>query len=262
LDPTAAREASFQVLEGLAAGTDAEVLGLFIEDVNLLNMATLSIAREITFEGAPARRPERQTIEQQFRTHAARMRTLFQKAVRAIDVRHSFRVTRGELRAELLKTAEEFDTLVLTHSRHELGARLSTQAQLGGLLAHGPRTLVVVQEQWRTGRTVAAVFDGSPESVIALQTAGLLSESEFIDLSIWLPADTDGELQARAEEVLSDRATVHFRSVATDDIEAIVRASDAEGVRALILPAGDPEFTNRMVPALLDRLSCSMIVVR
>ena len=154
LDPNAPHEASLQVLEGLASGVTPEIVGLFVEDVNLLQVSSMSVAREISFEGAAVRQPDRERIEQQFRAHAARMRALFEKATRAINARRSFRVARGELRKELLKMAAEVDTLVLAHSRSHFGARLSTRAQLGELLAHGPRTLVLVQERWRTGESV------------------------------------------------------------------------------------------------------------
>ena len=265
LDPNAPQEASLQVLEGLVTGASPEILGLFVEDINLLLVSGMSVAREVTFEGTAVRQLDPERIEQRFRAHAARMRSLFEKAVRALNARHSFRVTRGELRAELLKTAADFDTLVLSHSRHHFGTRLSIRAQLGELLVRGPRTLVLVQERWRTGQSVAVMFDGSPTAEAALRTAAALADSERVNLSIWLPAaeaDTGAKLRAQAEELLGDARNLRFRTVAADDTQAIFRAADAEGVRALILPGADAEATTRMVPALLDRLSCSLIIVR
>lgn len=265
LDPNAPQEASLQVLEGLTTGATPEIVGLFVEDINLLQVSGMSVAREITFEGGAVRQPDPARTEQQFRAHAARMRAVFEKAVRTIGGLHSFRVARGELRKELLKTAAEVDTLILAHSRSHFGARLSIRAQLGELLVHGPRTLVLVQERWRTGESVAVMFDGSAVSETALRTASALAASERVSLSVWLPVvddETRARLQSQAEAVLGDARHLRFRTVAADDIRAMARAADAEGARALVLPGGDTEATARRVPALLDRLSCSLIVVR
>ena len=114
LDPNAPQEASLPALAGLGAA--AEFMGLFVEDADLLSLSRLSVAREITYEGAASRQLEQSRTEQEYRVHAARMRSGFEAAARELRARHSFRIARGALRAELLKAAEDCDALVLTHS--------------------------------------------------------------------------------------------------------------------------------------------------
>lgn len=259
LDPTAPQEAALPALAGLGAA--AEILGLFVEDLDLLDLSRLSVAREITYEGAPARQLEQSRTEQQFRAHGARMRALFETAARKICSRCSFRVARGVLRAELLKAAADYDTLVLTHSRQQFGPRLTIRTQLDELLTGGPRTLVIVQERWQTGRRIAVLYDDSPASNLALQTAGAIARTESVGLSIWLPADHAGELEARVADEIGDLVDVSFRSIDSGD-DALVRASDADNARVLILPAHEPAETRQTVSELLDRANCSVIVVR
>ncbi len=265
LDPNAPQEASLQVLEGLAAQAVGEIVGLYVEDINLLQVSSMSVAKEITFEGAAVRRTDPARIEQQFRAHAARMRALFERATRAIDARHSFRIARGELRQELLRMSAEADTLVLAHSRSHFGTRLSMRAQLGELLTRGPRTLVLVQERWRIGQSVAVIFDGTRSAEAALSTAAALAAAERVELSVWLPSADEtrrSSLQSRAEALLGDVSNYRLRKLPLGDTTAVARAAHAERARVLILPGEDAAATARQVPELLDRLSCSLIVVR
>ena len=260
LDPTAPQEASLPALACLGAA--AEILGLFVEDIDLLDLSRLSVAREISFEGTAARQMERGRTEQQFRVHGARMRNLFEEAARKLSARHSFRVARGVLSAELLRVAADYDTLVLTHSRRQFGPRLTLRTRLGELLTSGPRTLVIVQDRWRTGQRIAALFDGSPASELALRTAAAIARSEGVGLSVWLFGERNGELAAQVAETLDDSASYSLRPIAAADNDALVRAADHDNPRVLVLPAGEPAETRQTVTELLDRASCSVIVVR
>ncbi len=263
LDPTAPQEASLEVLAGL--GSASEILGLFVEDSTLLNLSRLAVAREVTFEETTAQQLDQRRIEQQFRVHGARMRNLFETAARKLSVSHSFRVARGELCTELLSVSAGFDMLVLAHSRHHFGTRLNVRAQLAKLLSGGPRTLVFVQEQWRTGQRVVALFDGSPASEAALRAGAAIAGSEGMELSVLLPNVADElhlQLRDQATEVLGDHVIHSFRNLGEDDTDELVRAANAEHARVLVVPGAEPTDTEQLVTELLDRVSCSLIVAR
>ena len=263
LDPTAAQDDVLQVLSGL--GSAAEVLGLFIEDTNLLDLSSLSVAREFTIEGATVRQLDKRNIERQFRANAARMRAAFEKAAQATSARRSFRVARGELASELLKLSTECDTLVVAHSRRNFGPRLTIRTQLNELLLCGPRTLIFVQEQWRTGERVVVLFDGTPSGKAALRTAEMISGSEGLALSVLLPTTSEEnrrELEAQIAEELNRNADHTLIVLSTDDIDELVRAADSEHARVMVLPDSEPTVTYRRIAELLDRVNCSLIVTR
>ena len=263
LDPTVPQEALLEALASL--GSASEILGLFVEDSTLLSLSRLAVAREVTFEGTTAQQLDQRRIEQQFRVHGARMRHLFETAARKLSASHSFRIARGELRTELLNVSAGFDMLVLAHSRHHFGARLNVRAQLGKLLIGGPRTLLFVQERWRTGQRVVALFDGSPASKVALRAGAAIARSEGMELSILLPNVADEvrvQLRDQVTEALGDLAIHSFTNLAANDIDELVRAADAEHARVLVVPGAEPTDTEQLVTELLDRVSCSLIVAR
>ena len=264
LDPTAPQENSLPVLASLGAA--AEILGLFVEDINLLELSRLPVAREITFEGPGAKLIEPRNIERQFRAHGNRMQNLFETAVKNIGASHSFQVIRGELCAELLKVSTDCDMLVLSHSRRHLGPRLTIRTRLGEILESGPPTLVFVQEQWRTGQRVATLFDGSEQSLTALRIAVSIASSENLDLSVWLPDLADVErqqLEVRAREVINGSLTRYsLRALRAQNVDALVKAASAENIRALVLPGLRSVETRQLIAELLDRVNCSLIVTR
>ena len=264
LDPTAPQENSLPVLASLGAA--AEILGLFVEDINLLELSRLPVAREITFEGPGAKLIEPRNIERQFRAHGNRMQNLFETAVKNIGASHSFQVIRGELCAELLKVSTDCDMLVLSHSRRHFGPRLTIRTRLGEILESGPPTLVFVQEQWRTGQRVATLFDGSEQSLTALRIAVSIASSENLDLSVWLPDLADVErqqLEVRAREVINGSLTRYsLRALRAQNVDALVNAASAENIRALVLPGLRSVETRQLIAELLDRVNCSLIVTR
>ena len=265
LYPAAPYESGLQVLAGFVAAEAAEIHGLFVEDLNLLKLARLPIAREFSFESAADREITPELIERSFRAQAARMRALFDKIARQMATRHSFRVTRGEFLAELVKASAGFDVLVVAHSRNPFGPRLALRAQVAQLLAAGPPTLILVQERWLTGQRVIALFDGTPESHAVLALAAAVAKTEGLGLCVWLPADGDeprDELQLEAQDILGEQSDAKFGVMNLTNASAMARAAARQDARALVLPSRAAEGTRQLIIDLLDRVDCSIISTR
>jgi hypothetical protein len=100
---TARRE--LEAAATLAGRIDAELVGLFVEDAELLRFAALPFAHEIGFASAQRRRLEVPALERAMRAHAADAeRTLAGTAGRTA-LRWSFRVARGVVAVELIAAA-------------------------------------------------------------------------------------------------------------------------------------------------------------
>jgi len=97
-------------VQELARAMQAELLGLFLEDVELLNLAGMPFAREICFPCATARSLDPARLERSM--HAARVRLEAAFRASAADHPHAFRVARGSWSATLLEMVEEADVVV------------------------------------------------------------------------------------------------------------------------------------------------------
>jgi hypothetical protein len=261
LDPGAPQETVVQAAVSLGEGGVSELLGLFVEDVALLSLSRLPMVREITFEAAE-RALSAEQVELHFRTQATRLRAIFEAGARRAGLRHAFRVARGEVMAELLKAAAEYDVMVLGHSRSHSAQALAQRLRLAELLRQGPATLVFVQERWPTGRRVMTWFGGR-DGDRALRLAAAISRAEDLELSVLL-SDESGrreELQRAAQELLGARAA-RFVGISRTGVRELARAAVTEDARVLLLPGAALSTGPTLVTELLKRVECSVITTR
>ena len=109
-----------------AAALEAELTGLFVEDVELLNFAGLPFAREIGVFSAQAL--DVRTMERRFRYQAEEARRALAAAAEGKPLRWSFRVERGSLPAQVRSALADADLVVLLggHSPRRPAALLSS----------------------------------------------------------------------------------------------------------------------------------------
>jgi K+-sensing histidine kinase KdpD len=96
----------------VAARLEAELVGLFVENADLLSFAALPFAREVGFASATRRELDVEAMERSLRALADESRRMLAAVAGAVPVRWSFRVTRGSSAVELLAAAGEADLVV------------------------------------------------------------------------------------------------------------------------------------------------------
>jgi hypothetical protein len=96
---------SLEAAAALADRLGAELVGLFIEDPDLLRFAALPFAHEIGHASAQRRRTDVTAIERSLRAHADEAQRALASAAARSAIRWSFRVARGLAAAELLSAA-------------------------------------------------------------------------------------------------------------------------------------------------------------
>jgi hypothetical protein len=90
-DAGGCRPATLQAIAALAADAQAELLGLFIEDEGLLQLARLPFAAEVGYPSAALRSLERAALERALRARAESLRAVLGSAASP----WTFRVARG-----------------------------------------------------------------------------------------------------------------------------------------------------------------------
>ncbi|MEJ2163975.1 MAG: hypothetical protein P8X90_00500 [Desulfobacterales bacterium] len=123
----------------LAERLEAELIGLFVEDINLLRVAGLPFVREISFFSPTLRRLESIEMEHQLRAQAEQMRRIVAQTAEQRGVSWQFRVTRGPVAAEVLAAGAD-------------------AARLCILLCHYRNTLDFQDRQTRKAQELAALF--------------------------------------------------------------------------------------------------------
>jgi len=165
VEPAPRGRAALETAAEIAERLGAELVGLFVEDVELLRLAGLPFAREIGFASATARALDVAAMERSLRSLANEARRALAEIAGRAPLRWSFRVTRGSTLAELLAAAAEADVVVTRAAGTE-----RMILRLGGSI---PGVILLIPEKgWR--HPLAAICSAdAPPARLAPPLAGL-----------------------------------------------------------------------------------------
>jgi nucleotide-binding universal stress UspA family protein len=165
-------KASLEAAAEMAARLKAELIGIFVEDINLLHMAGLPFAEEVRLYSATTEKLDTEQLERMLRVQAQQASELLQRTAEARMLRHTFRVLRGMVPEQLMLAAPEADMLVLGRS----GRSPSCRKGLGSTARTALHECKMNVMLMRPGVTAAegpllVLCDGSEASKRALRTA-------------------------------------------------------------------------------------------
>jgi len=126
VDPARRRRAVLEAAAALAEKLEAELVGLFVENVDLLHFAGLPFAREVGFTSATRRPLDVAAMERSLRALAKDAHETLALVARGTPVRWSFRVARGPEAPELLAGATAEDLVIANLSLADELARGAT----------------------------------------------------------------------------------------------------------------------------------------
>jgi len=149
---SARRRAVLEAAAALADKLEAELVGLFVENVDLLHFAGLPFAREVGIASAKQRPLDVAAMERSLRALAKEAHETLALIARDTQVRWSFRVARGPEAPELLATVTDEDLVI---------ANLA----LADELARGAAVRIVRAGDWEELR---AALEAEPGGILVL----------------------------------------------------------------------------------------------
>jgi nucleotide-binding universal stress UspA family protein len=245
----------------LAASLQAELLGLYIEDINLLRLAESPFAREVGLFSGSIRELDTQRMQRQLRAQANRVRRRLSRLAERSQIQWSFRVTRGAIDTELLSAAAEVDLVILGRTGWSGGRRLGSTAQAIASKATRPALLHAPRATQRSA--VLVLYDGSEVAQRALTTATdmIKGQNRFLSIAIVAEHQEDAKnLQMEVAMWLRSRGLqARYRWLFRVDVEMVKKLMQTEGQCVLVLPSSMMEGKNLIT--LLHGLKCPVMVV-
>jgi hypothetical protein len=157
VEPAPRSRAMLDASAAVAEKLEAELVGLFVENMNLLHFARFPFAHEVGLSSAMRRSLDVAAMERSLRAAAGEARQLLAAAAGGTALRWSFKVARGVVAAELLAAADDADLVVAgpalagdvceTHARivradDPLALRAALRREAGGVVLTGDEELV------------------------------------------------------------------------------------------------------------------------
>jgi nucleotide-binding universal stress UspA family protein len=266
LDASPHSQAALEAASELADVLKAELVGIFVEDVNLLRLAGLPFAREVGYPSGIDRPLDSPSMERELRIQAAQVRQTLAGVAERRQIRWSFRVVRGHVASELLTAAQEADLLALGRASWASTRRVRLGATARVVVAQAPHPVLLLQHGHAICQPVQLVYDESPSARRALATAAQLAALTGGHLMVMLVMDALESGQHLQEEV-DERLQVaqvkgRYRPLVNPTAEELAQALRVAGGGTLVISADHPLLEGEGLPTLVDAMDCSVVLVR
>ena len=233
----------------LARGLDAELKGIFVEDINLFRTAALPFTREVASLTALASRMHPGKLQRLLEGQAQSVREVLAQAAAACGLQWSFQVVRGVPLGSVLDAMSGLDLAVFGH-----GGRFSATSTT----APAPRIVVPAQG------VVMVVFDGTAAAQRALGAAEALVRSLRGRLVVALTGAAGGTLRLREqtrERLEQQHAHALFVNLKQRDAVAVGQAAETYAPAVLLWGGVEGDADRATFATLVDALRCPVVLV-
>jgi hypothetical protein len=262
---------SVEAAAALAARLRAELLGLFVEDIDLVRLAELPEVNAYSVLSAGRQRFAADQLKRVLRMQLARSRRAIEDAAARRRVKFAFQVRQGRLVAEVLTMAGTFDLVVVGWSTGGVSTpwattRTAPVATARAVAAAAARSVLLLRPGGAVGGPVLVAYDGSDESrqalAIAAEIAGVdegVVEVAFLTGRLDQPDAWRQDVAATMADLGVAVKFIHMPKAGLDDLRRI-----AERERAVLMVLGADLVLKETEPGrrLLERVGCSVLLVR
>jgi nucleotide-binding universal stress UspA family protein len=266
MDAAAHDPALLDAAAALASRFAAEIVGLFVEDLDLLRSAELPFVRQVSFLTASAEELDAPATERELRVMADRAERRLTAAAHRHGVKCSFRVVRGHVAREVSAAAEEADLVIVEETARPLTRHLRLPAPCRDATLQVSRSVLLFRRGADTEGPIGVVYDGSPEADQALAMAARLTGEGERTLEVLLvpsPVARGADLEHRARQRLGSHAgEVRLRALGPTALPQIGRVLRDLGVGLVVLHASSAAARGADIENVLRDLGCPVLLVR
>jgi len=234
-------QAAIERAAAMAAEHEAELAGLFVEDLDLLHLCELP-GFEVMLSSGATRRTDRGEMERQLRARAEAAREALERIAAAHHLRWSFEVRRTRMLKAVREAAELADVVA---------ADMAGPGQVSRWPARP------------APRSVLAYYEASAASARVLALAVRAAVQQGVPLSVLVPA-ADAEAAAEAAAEVRELLRHHEVELTIERLQpgaAALQRRLRGGAPLLFMEAGGAMVAGGALPVLAATPSCEVVLV-
>lgn len=262
LDGDESAHAALESAASLAAALEAELVGLFIEDTDLLRAAELPVTWSISRQAGGRTAIDAAAMGRALRVSAGQAGAAVAAVAERLRIKSSFRVLRGGMAEQVLTEARTCDMLALGASG-EVMRRARVEIAAGLMAMQTPGAVLLVHGRGRPTGPVLVLFDGSARALtLGLRLAGI-ERRRLVVAAVGANEPEAVERQEGAAAWLKrhdQRATI--RRIVIDEPQAACGALRREYPGMLVVDRRGPVSGQIPVDALLKETGCSIFLLK
>ena len=266
LDASPNSLAALDVAAEMASRQRGEIIGLFVEDSDLLRYTEHGFASELSLCSCRLRPLQRGELELQLRARAERIRRALADAGNKWGVPWRLHISRGAVRSEIQRAALESDLTVLGKAGWSQVLSGRTGSTVQALISGPGGPTLILQQGARIRPTVFTIYTGTPLSEWTLSAIPELLQLERLRIIVYIPTDSREDferLRRGAAALLPAGARAEFRTLSSPYSAQLLRElARGESPGTVILPSEAPEFQGRPLRELLNGVSLPVLLIR
>ena len=266
LDASTQSLAALEAAVTLAAELGADLEGLFVEDINLMRVATLPVARRILYPSGMEEPLSSSRMEHEFKVLARRAQRSLAIMAERSGIRWSFRVVRGKVTVEILAAASESDLLTVGRSGWSLARKMQLGSTAQNAAINAPKALLLVKQPLAAGRPVMTFFDGSRLAEPALKAATQFAKAFRSSLTVFLVTDSPQNLRTLERQaallIKSKEIQTKFHALRATGAMHLADAVESEKGGLLVLNRQYERLTENEIQHLIRLVSNPVLLVR
>jgi nucleotide-binding universal stress UspA family protein len=263
LDAASENRAAIDTAVRLAALWKAPLHGVFVEDDDLLRLANLPFARQVSL-GTGVEHLTVQQTERQLRAFAEHARREVAAAAQRRGIAWSFDIVRGVPGMHATGVAEN-DFLVAGVATRPIGGHFRLECRWWSAIEPGNSSFLLSSRNWSQRDTVIAVIQNrGPIAERLLDTAARLAEANGGELMVICPAELSDEDEFApwlGEQLANHIVPIEVDLMPEDPAALVRRIAELDG-RLVVIAAQDPQAQPANLRQLVARTGCDVLVVR
>lgn len=265
LDASPGSLAALRAAADLAARLEAELLGVAVEDVELLRVAAAPLAQEILYPSTTQSPMTKDLMESRLRARSEHARAMLEREANRVKVSWSFRSVKGNVVTEVLAAAGEVDLLAMGKIGWSFGRRHRIGSAALELASCGIPVLLLSEQGLSPGARWLIQYDGSAASRQALKISAELAMASTGRVSILLPTTNQEKARSLREDANSSlkgmELEIRFREYDPRDEASLLEAIKMEGTRNVLVVAREDLEESRPLESLLTQAEIPILVL-
>lgn len=262
LDATSENRTAIAAAARLAARWNAPLHGVFVEDDDLIRLANLPFARQVTL-GFGVERLSLQQAQRQMRAFAERARHELAAAARRHAVEWSFEIV-GDAASSRIGAAETTDFLVCGTVTRPIGGHFRVECRWWSVVEPGNSSMLLAHREGHDHPVAVLLHDCDAAATRLIAVAARLAEAHGARLAvICSPELADSpEFKPWLDGCLASEAVSTEIDIAPAEPAALIRRITELGCRTVALAAGTPQAQPNRLREMVAQLACDVLIVR
>ena len=254
LDAASESLVAIETAARLAAHAKAPLIGIFVEDEDLLHLASLPFVRQVTL-GAHAEKLTTEHLELHLRIAAERARRELFAAAQLHGVTASFEIVRGASTSALSAVSER-DLVVACALTRPIAGHFRVECRWWSALEAMPGPFLLARHAWNAQGSVAMLLrDRGPASVRLFEAAAQIADAADAQLTV-ITAGPE-RFENWIEDRLADRPVRLRIETGPAEPSALRQRLGELDCRLLAIEAGGDQLRD-----LVERYACDILIVR